>query len=78
MKTRRIVSSYLVLKYLGFYAQVHYTGRLSDGKVFDSGDISFHFGKGQVNSRADARIGKRRPWKTSLHALLGLARQEHR
>ena len=35
-------------------AQVHYTGKLSDGKVFDSGDISFHFGKGQVDASARA------------------------
>ena len=27
---------------------MQYTGKLADGKVFDSGDISFHFGKGQV------------------------------
>mmetsp|Transcript_4632 Transcript_4632/g.10260 ORF Transcript_4632/g.10260 Transcript_4632/m.10260 type:complete len:124 (-) Transcript_4632:19-390(-) len=28
--------------------QVHYTGKLKDGQVFDSGDISFAFGQGQV------------------------------
>ena len=30
------------------FVQVHYTGKLKDGKVFDSGDISFDFGQGQV------------------------------
>lgn len=28
--------------------KVHYTGKLTDGTVFDSGDISFLFGRGQV------------------------------
>ena len=28
--------------------QVHYTGKLTDGTVFDSGNISFKLGAGQV------------------------------
>lgn len=28
--------------------KVHYTGKLADGTVFDSGDISFAFDQGQV------------------------------
>ena len=39
---------------------MQYTGKLADGKVFDSGDISFHFGKGQV-ARPPPSGARRRP-----------------
>ena len=32
----------------GHNATVHYTGWLTDGKMFDSGDITFRLGAGQV------------------------------
>mmetsp|Transcript_39650 Transcript_39650/g.97456 ORF Transcript_39650/g.97456 Transcript_39650/m.97456 type:complete len:151 (-) Transcript_39650:464-916(-) len=33
---------------IGDKIKVHYTGKLVSGEVFDSGDISFQFGEGQV------------------------------